>query len=289
MSTARLNFDSTDAGMQHSTSAVTNITDQRNPSDRRANRQQLAHGIDAELLTCVERDLAKQQVAHVKSLYSADEIDTVKQLLAGYFDSGQQSTGTSHTFRTLDKNGRILELERACQIDQAFRQTAVYQRSYELASAVYDRPCHYGFDHAIFKKPGSGSVAWHQDQFYSKGDLHKQCLSFWIPLQDVTAENGGMEYDTGRHSLLPHTPVSKGSHTHHIEAAHLPDTRRINPEMNKGDTCIHTPMTLHRSHPNNGTQTRGAWILQFNRYGCSRFIKWRNVKSHWLRIKTRCG
>ncbi len=228
-------------------------------------------------ITAIRADLQTHRVAHVRQLLLPGEVQAVAQLL-GQFTNDK--AGSEAALQVRDKAGLITELERVCRLNSALTHSQAFTKCQQIATEYFGAPCHYGFDHAIFKEPGSGSVDWHQDQHYSRFDLDKQCLSFWIPLQPANAQNGGMEYATGDYDLLPHTPVSKGSHAHFVAEKHRPTGPTVSPDMQPGDVCIHTPMTLHRSHPHQGDATRAAWILQFNRYGYSRFFRWANFRQH---------
>lgn len=232
----------------------------------------------------IQFELENQKVSCVRSLYSAEEIEIVRNLLSSYSTLVEHGRNEDAVFNALDEKQHILELPHVSKLDTAFKETKVYQRSLKLASALFGSRCSHGYDHAIFKKPGSGAVKWHQDQFYSKGDLNKECLSFWIPLHDVSQSKGGMEYAIGTYEILPHMRISQDSKTHYISSDDLPNVTTTSPQMKTGDVCIHTPMTLHRSHPNDGANVRGAWILQFNRYGIRRFFTWKNLNQHVRRM-----
>jgi hypothetical protein len=226
-------------------------------------------------IAAIRADLDSQRAAHVRQLLLPAELESIANLLAPHFD---QAHGIDAIKR--DSDGLITELENACQRDVSLAQSQVFIKCQQLATEFFGEPCHYGYDHAILKQPGSVAVDWHQDQHYSRMDLDKQCLTFWIPLQPTSQQNGGMEYAAGDYDLLPHTPVAKGSSYYRVSQEHLPADETFSPTMQPGDVCIHTPMTLHRSHPHQGSEARLAWILQFNRYGYSRFFRWGNIQRH---------
>ena len=186
-------------------------------------------------------------------------------------------------FNTIDDDGRVQEVTWLNRSDPALLETQTFRRCFEFANEMYGGHSHLGFDQAIIKSPGSGPGHWHQDQFYSKFDNDKQCISFWIPLQPVNSGNGGMEYAVGSQKrLLAHNRVSAKSDSYHV--TDLPPIQSFSPSMELGDVCVHTPMTLHRSHPNPGTSDRLAWILQFNRYGTQRVFRWRNLRQSIARL-----
>jgi len=220
-------------------------------------------------------ELINNGVVHLRQFIPASDIRFIRDR----FDR----LSLHNEFETRDKEGKVREIEWLSRRDPSVRESQAFHRCFDLASQIFGARCHFGFDHAIIKNPGSGPVHWHQDQFYSKLDRNKQCLSFWIPLQAVKPENGGMEYALGpQDKLLPHSRLFAKSHAHYV--ADLPPVKLLSPIMEPGDVCMHTPLTLHRSHPNNGTSDRLAWILQFNQYGVRRFFHWGNLRQHFKRL-----
>ena len=222
------------------------------------------------------QELGNNGVLHLRRLIAKDDIELLRVRL--------QCETIKTRLQALDRDCLVQEVEWLTKLDPVFRDSNVYQRCYEVACKLFNGKCYFGFDHAIVKAPGSGPVHWHQDQFYSRVDRDKQCLAFWIPLQAVTPESGGMEYATGlSKGLLKHEPLFENSHAYRV--VDLPPVKTTSPTMDIGDVCIHTPMTLHRSHPNQSEKPRAAWILQFNRYGMRRFFRLSSIRRHLSRDK----
>ncbi len=235
----------------------------------------------------IRQTLSKRGVVHLRNFFAQEEIRAIRSELNQLFDNFWQLPMNINPKTDSTAPNNIREIANLVKHCPTFEKSAVYQQCYELASTLFGKKCRYGFDHAISKSPGSAPVNWHQDQFYSNFDRDKQCISFWIPLQAVTPVNGGMEYAlqaTAQTRLLPHTRVTPDSYMYHVPAQRLSDLNTISPEMNAGDVCLHTPLTLHRSHPNNGIDTRSAWILQFNKFGPLRFGRWQNLRNQFARL-----
>lgn len=239
---------------------------------------------DAVSADNIRTTLSSRGVVHLENFIDAEAIHSIKSEVDYLFDNFQQ---LPVQISPRADAGNIREIANLVTECPAFKQSSAYRKCRTLASAIFGRPCHYGFDHAIKKAPGSTAVNWHQDQFYSNFDRDKQCVSFWIPLQAVTPINGGMQYAVSspfsKH-LFPHTQVAEESFMYQVAEEHLAGYTTISPEMNIGDVCLHTPMTLHRSHPNNGTEHRSAWILQFNKFGPMRFARWGNLRKQFARL-----
>lgn len=184
-----------------------------------------------------------------------------------------------------NKEGEIRETARLAETFPAFKNSSVYEECHRLASSIFGTDARYGHDEAIFKAPGSDPVDWHQDQSYSKLDKDKQCVSIWIPMQPTGPANGGMEYVvSGSQSLLQHKKVAPGSFMYHLDKQHVEKLETVSPVMEPGDVCVHTPLCVHRSYPNTTGAVRVAWILQFNKYGARRFIRWNNLKQYIPRL-----
>ena len=224
-------------------------------------------------------------MVHLKGLLDIDDLMVLRAELLTLHSSFDSLPDDVKTKTDRNNKGEIREISYLSKKFSAFRQSSVFRQCHALASDVFGTDCKYGHDEAIFKSSGSKSVNWHQDQAYSKYDKDKQCVSIWIPMQRTGPANGGMEYIVnaaqGSQSLLAHEKVTPESFMYHIPEEQLPDAGVISPEMEPGDVCVHTPLCVHRSHPNSSNEVRVAWILQFNKYGASRFVRWNNLK-HYL-------
>jgi len=218
-------------------------------------------------------------MVHIKGLLPAPELAEIRKTLLrlhSQFDVLKNADDAK-----IDKAGDIREIARLVNRDSTFTDSTTYARCWSLAAEIFGRTPIYGHDEAIFKSPGSRPVDWHQDQWYSKLDRDKQCISIWIPLQDTGSDNGGMQYVTNvSNKLMEHTQVSPDSFMYRIDDKKLENYESTSPQTNLGDVCVHTPMSIHRSHPNDSDSLRVAWILQFNKFGKLRFMRWSNIKRY---------
>jgi len=230
----------------------------------------------------IRQTLSGNGVVHMRNFIEPAEILAIKSKLDNLFANFNHLP--PQVSPKADSNRDIREIANLINYFPLLRQSPPYRKCHRLASDIFGAPARYGFDHAIYKAPNSDSVKWHQDQFYSKFDRDKQCVSFWIPLQAVAPLNGGMQYavtsdNSTPPALLSHTRVSPKSHMYHVPPELLSRLETISPEMQAGDVCLHTPLTPHRSHPNGSADIRGAWILQFNKFGPLRFVRWGNIRN----------
>jgi hypothetical protein len=166
----------------------------------------------------------------------------------------------------------IPEISRPTLYSAALRRSPLIQHCRGLATTITGRAASYVFDHAIYKRPGTGSaVCWHQDAAYSPATGDSQALHFWIPLQDVDHTNGCMLFVRGSHrvSLLPHHKRGGDLSSHALEAAVSPSSlgEVVSCPLKVGGVTVHYSRTLHASGPNLSDRVRRAWILHLGPYG----------------------
>ena len=123
-------------------------------------------------------------------------------------------------------------------------------------------------DHAIFKPAGIGApTPWHQDEAYWDPSKFYRSMSFWIPLQEATKENGCLWFVPGSHYLevATHHSIGGDSRIHGLELADgAADTSRaVACPLLPGGATIHTNRTLHYAGPNRTGIPRRALILGF--------------------------
>lgn len=129
-------------------------------------------------------------------------------------------------------------------------------------------------DQALFKEPGGGPTPWHQDQYYwpLEGD---GTITMWMPLVDIAAEMGGMEFGSGtqRRPALAELAISDESEAFFERMAasgEFPVTKAV--PMAAGDATFHAGWTLHRAMPNISNTMREVMTIIFFAEG-SRLIE----------------
>jgi hypothetical protein len=119
--------------------------------------------------------------------------------------------------------------------------------------------------HAILKPAGIGApTPWHQDEAYWKPDRQYRSISIWIPLQDVTQENGCLWFNDGSHEwdVLEHRSIGGDPRVHGLE---LVDPSVIHDAvacpLPAGGFTIHRNRTAHFAGPNATGEPRRALVL----------------------------
>ena len=128
-------------------------------------------------------------------------------------------------------------------------------------------------DGAVVKKPVvGGKLSWHQDYAYwplaSPG-----AVTCWIALDDVSAENGGMQVAAGSHKLGEKLPVEfgDGSSFMHEERPGIGEVgsleeaglEAVGYELKAGECGFHHALLWHASGPNTSPNPRRGFIPRY--------------------------
>ena len=105
--------------------------------------------------------------------------------------------------------------------------------------------------------------AWHQDSGYI-GYKHTPYLTCWIPMIDMTEENGTVYVlpfsQAGTKEMMPHT-IEEGSND---KVGYNGNQEGIPVIVNRGDLVCFSSVTFHRSSPNISEIMRPAYIAQYS-------------------------
>jgi ectoine hydroxylase-related dioxygenase (phytanoyl-CoA dioxygenase family) len=128
-------------------------------------------------------------------------------------------------------------------------------------------------DGAVIKKPVvGGKLSWHQD--YSYWPLMTPgAVTCWIALDDVGAENGGMQVAAGSHLLGERLPVEFGDGSSFLHSER-PGVGEIVPpeeaglevvgyELKAGEGAFHSALLWHASGPNTSENPRRGFIPRY--------------------------
>lgn len=168
-----------------------------------------------------------------------------------------------------DQEPALPQLLRPSQYEPLLRQSKLAANARCIAEQILGPKAENDLEHAINKPPFNGAATpWHQDDaFHRKGSGVLESISIWMPLQDVTVENGCMKYIRGSNlgPLYPHRSPHNDPRIHGLETVSPPDlTHCVAVPMRAGDAVIHLSRTLHSSGVNTGDQPRRAYVLGYS-------------------------
>ncbi|MGD7037314.1 phytanoyl-CoA dioxygenase family protein [Methylotuvimicrobium buryatense] len=116
------------------------------------------------------------------------------------------------------------------------------------------------------------AVPWHQDSAYLyKEAIESQILTFWIPIRNVTANSGGMEFACAEHRNdhellhIPHEQLEFGYKSWYLEipyeiAEHFNTENCI---IKRGSCIVFSQFTPHRSLLNTSQSCRWSVDLRY--------------------------
>jgi hypothetical protein len=168
-----------------------------------------------------------------------------------------------------DQELALPQLLRPSRYEPLLRQSNLASSARSIAAQILGPKLVNDLEHAICKPPFNGAATpWHQDDaFHRKGSGVLESISIWMPLQDVTVENGCMRYIRGSNHgpLYPHRSPRNDPRIHGLETISPPDlTNCVAVPMRAGDAVIHLSRTLHGAGINTSDQPRRAYILGYS-------------------------
>jgi ectoine hydroxylase-related dioxygenase (phytanoyl-CoA dioxygenase family) len=95
--------------------------------------------------------------------------------------------------------------------------------------------------------------------------MHYEGLSFWMPLQEASIENGCLQFVPGSNidEVLPHHQVGGDAESLEVDDPDQYHEQSVACELRAGGATIHGGRTLHYAGPNTTGEPRRAYILTF--------------------------
>ena len=166
------------------------------------------------------------------------------------------------------KPAALSQIPNPVEFAPELRETLFRKNALAVARQLLDADAMLWFEHAISKPALHGAqTPWHQDEAHrnDQGVTYRQ-ISFWLPLQEATVENGCLRYIPGsnRGPVLPHRSPNNDSRIMALECAGEFDvSRETFVPLRPGDAVVHDSLTLHGAGPNQTDTTRRAYIMAF--------------------------
>lgn len=166
-----------------------------------------------------------------------------------------------------------------------FHDTFVWKRNDTCRRFVFESPAadiarqllqsrkiNIFFDQWLIKEPGTETkTPWHHDLTYWPIDGDQVC-TVWLALDEVSAENGSVEYVKGSHQWgEKYRPASFGignQYTENIPAVPDVDAMReqldiVHFDLKPGDCTVHHALTVHGAPGNKSTVRRRAYTSRW--------------------------
>jgi len=189
-----------------------------------------------------------------------DRILTEKEKLAFDWAWSADESREERTFRIVQGSPTLVWKEIA---EQRYRKWLV-----DYAKGLMGLNLDFWYDQFLAKPPEkSVPTYWHQDEGYWGRNLDDKGITCWIPLQDVTAQNGCMHFIDRGHK--------DGVLTHHLVegvqsdllTCPVDEARTIVCPISRGDVTFHHSKTPHMTTANTGNAWRKAISNHMQEHG----------------------
>ena len=185
----------------------------------------------------------------------------------------------------------LLPVKYAQELEHSVLRTIAWAIARDLLGGTTE----YQGEHIIAKPASEGARTLpHQDEAVWCGDLEYECISIWIPLQDVTEAEGCLRFCPGSHrgDVRPHRPSGGNPACNSFELVEPPSVLIAEP-MHTGSLSIHHCRTIHDAGPNTGPITRYAYIYGFGlptrRAARSREFPWQSLQKTTRQARADAG
>lgn len=219
------------------------------------------------------RNFLDQGFLVVPAICDAAELDDIRSTLRALFrQEAGRSEGNQLDMLSLDRKARDAiqpQIVKPSLYAPALLRTPYFRRAQALARQLLGADAQFSFDHSILKPAGKvAATPWHQDEAHGHDPhFHQEQISFWMPLQDVSEQNGCMRYVPGSHRgpLLPHRSPGDDPRIHALEcpSSSFDESAAVARPVPAGWCILHAGRTLHGALPNRTDADRLAYVLVF--------------------------
>ncbi|WP_233847675.1 phytanoyl-CoA dioxygenase family protein [Paraburkholderia sp. HD33-4] len=162
----------------------------------------------------------------------------------------------------------LTQLSMPSNFNPRLRRTDYHKRLEVLARQVLGPQARFAGDHLFYKPPVAGpETPWHQDEAFHDPRFNYREVSFWLPLQPATIENGCLRFIPGSHqwSVQPHRRIPGKERSHGLECydGFDPDDAVYCP-VPVGGCTVHLGRTVHGAGPNVTATARFAYTVVFD-------------------------
>lgn len=208
-----------------------------------------------------------------KQLTTPEDVAYVREIFDRMFrEKLGRSEGNQFDLAGSDKDGKeasLPQIKEPARYAPELNDSKLLENASYALSQIFGEPVQASFYHAIFKPAKHGAeTPWHQDAAYWDPNVIHRKISVWVPLQDVTVENGCMQFvpTTDRQDIMPHQSINDDPTIHGLEL--MPETheelsnKAVPCPLPAGGATFHGGYTPHYAAPNFSDTPRRAIILK---------------------------
>ncbi len=170
-----------------------------------------------------------------------------------------------------DYSSLFRQVTNVWRLDENLRGLVFSRRFAKIAADLMGvRGVRLYHDQALFKPVGGRPTPWHQDQFYWPLDT-PNTITMWMPLIDVSAESGTMQFASGSHRGGPLLGRSISEEAG-AEFERLVADRNypvVSYSLRAGDATFHSGWSVHAAHGNSGEREREVLTIIYYEDGAT--------------------
>ena len=213
---------------------------------------------------------ARDGFVSVNSACSPQEVQEIRTILADMFARkvGVKEGAQFDVLRPDSGDAMTLgQITNPSYYGSKLRKTAYVKWARKAAQELLGPKARRSFDMVLMKPAKTGSATpWHQDEAYRDARYDFREITFWLPLQNVDATSGCMQFVPGTHQdpVKPHRSPNNDLTSHSLESCVIPSAEEVvSVPLSVGDCSIHDGRVLHGSPANKSDISRFAYIIAF--------------------------
>jgi ectoine hydroxylase-related dioxygenase (phytanoyl-CoA dioxygenase family) len=163
----------------------------------------------------------------------------------------------------LARRDKIRVIFHMCHAHSFFWQLATNARVLDAVENLIGPHIKFYTDQMFCKPALHGSeVPWHHDSAYWP-DAEPNLLSCWLAVDDVTVDNGCLQFLPGSHrEHFPHHVIQTSNPNNlTVQPGYADPAKQVPVEIKAGSMSIHHSLCVHRSLPNTSGRSRRGLIL----------------------------
>jgi ectoine hydroxylase-related dioxygenase (phytanoyl-CoA dioxygenase family) len=243
-----------------------NIADLQGSSPVTADRDQATVRLSEDQIAAFHRD----GYLALDALTSPEEVESLRGVYDDLFGRRRDGfdDGDHLDLTTVDGEGRetLPQILNPAKYAPRLAETQARANAMAIARQLLGEEVRDAGDHAILKPPRHGApTPWHQDEAYWNPAFAHAAVSFWMPLQEATRDNGCMQFIPGSHALdvVEHRLADADAHALETTDGAVDEDRAVACPIPAGGCTIHHCRTLHYAGPNHSDTPRRAYIMGF--------------------------
>jgi hypothetical protein len=209
----------------------------------------------------------------VERVTSDDDVVFLRQILDRLFAAGAgRADGNQFDLAGTDEDEsehKLSQIMHPANYAPELNDSFLVRRASDALSELLGTRVRASIFHAINKPARHGAATpWHQDAAYWDPRFVHRKVSMWVPLQEVTVENGCMQFvpTANLQDVLPHRSINNDPRIHGLELVpnerRRIDSRATPCPLPAGGATFHGGYTPHYAGPNTTDSPRRAIILE---------------------------